>query len=246
MKTLWSILLWIYYGICILFFFILILLTFLITMPFDRYRRKPNLILRGLAYSMIKPIPGWKVRIQGTERFTGDRPTLFVANHQSFLDMPLIYLLPWRMKWVAKRSLFRIPVFGWLIAMTGHIGIDRTSRRSVKKLQQIVQPIRQGIPGMIFPEGTRSEDGSLKRFKTGAFKLARDHNFLIHPLVLNGGSNALPPGDWKLELNQTFTISVLDPVDPAQFNTINELKEHVHGVIQRELEIIRKQAAGHP
>lgn len=112
------------------------------------------------------------------------------------------------------------PVPGWIIFMVGH-------------------------PGMIFPEGTRSVDGSLKRFESGAFKLARDYNFLIYPLVSESGCKAMPPGDWKFELNQMFANSVLEPVDPSQFVSVEVLSEHVRGIIHRELETIRKQSSGH-
>lgn len=239
MRVLLSVLLWIYWTICFLVFFVLVLLAFLLTFPFDRYHRIPNRILKGLGFCLIKVNPGWKVTLKGTEHYRGEAPTIFVANHQSFLDMPLIYLLPWTMKWVAKKSLYHIPILGWIILMTGHLGIDRKSLGSVKMLDKLVEPIQAGIPAMFFPEGTRTTTGDIGRFKNGAFTLARQYNFKIQPLVLDGGYNAMPSGSWKFSFRQQFNISVLKPVDPREFDSVKELRDYVREQLVTELDAIR-------
>lgn len=220
-------------------FFMIVLLLYLLTFPFDRFNTIPNQALKGLAWIMMRPVPGWSFTIRGAEREKISKPTLVVANHQSFLDMPLSYLLPWNMKWVAKRSLFHIPLFGWIVFMTGHIGIDRRSLRSVKKLDKLVTPIQAGIPGMIFPEGTRTEDGELEPFKNGAFVLAKEYNLQVLPLVLEGGYRAMPPGSWKVKPGQHFTLTVLDPLDPRAFESAEGLKQEAHRLINQELRSIR-------
>ena len=156
MRALLSILVWLYWTVCFLFFLVIVTLLFLVTYPFDEYRKIPNKALKGLAWIVLKPIPTWNIKITGAELRKVKQPTLVVANHQSFLDLPLPYLLPWRMKWVAKKSLLKIPILGWLIAMTGHLMIDRKSMRSYKELTNLVEPVQQGIPAMVFPEGTRT------------------------------------------------------------------------------------------
>ena len=239
MRTLFSIFIWIYWTACILFFFLVVLLLYLLTLPIDRFNTIPNKALKGLAWVMMRPVPGWSFTIRGTHTGKIGKPTLVIANHQSFLDMPLSYLLPWNMKWVAKRSLFRIPLFGWMIFMTGHVGIDRHSLRSVKRLDKLVKPIREGIPGMIFPEGTRTEDGKLKPFKKGAFVLAKEYNLQVLPLVLEGGYQAMPAGTWRLMPGQHFDIAVLDPLDPDDFDSAEELKQHAYRLIEKELHAIR-------
>ncbi len=240
MRTLFSTAIWFFWTVCFVIYFLLVAIFFLFTFPFDRFNQIPNRLLKGLGWIMFKINPGWTYEIRGADPDKTSRPTLVVANHQSFLDLPLCYLLPWSMKWVAKRSLFRIPLLGWIIYMTGHIGIDRESRKSVKKLDRLVDPIRHGIPGMIFPEGTRTTDGSLRPFKNGAFILAEQYNFQLLPVVLEGGYHAMPQGSWKMNYRQHFTISVLDPVQPADFETIGELKSYVHSVIEAELNNIRR------
>ncbi|HET6527721.1 MAG TPA: lysophospholipid acyltransferase family protein, partial [Balneolaceae bacterium] len=198
MRTFFSIIVWIYWAVCIITFFVIITILYVLTFPFDKYNRIPNICLKGLAWVMMKAIPGWTFEIKGADFEKLSEPTIVVANHQSFLDIPLPYLLPWRMKWVAKKGLFKIPIFGWMIYMTGHLGIDRKSMRSAKALDKLVEPIKAGIPAMIFPEGTRSSSGELKPFKSGAFWLAQKYNFNILPIVLNGGGEAMPAGTWKV------------------------------------------------
>lgn len=219
--------------------FVLVTVAYLLTFFFDPYHQVPNRLLKGLAWVMFRINPGWQFEIQGADHSKVQKPTIVVSNHQSFLDMPLTYLLPWSMKWVAKKSLFRIPVLGWMIAMTGHIGIDRQSRRSVKKLDKLVQPLREGIPGMIFPEGTRTADGELKPFKNGAFVLAQQYNFNVLPVVLEGGYAAMPAGSWKIKARQQFIVSVLEPIEPNDFDSATAMNEKTFTEISRELRRIR-------
>lgn len=235
MRTIFSIIIWIYWAACIIFFFVIVSLLYIVTAPFDRFNRIPNNVLKGLGWMMLKINPGWSFEINGADPEKLSRPTIVVANHQSFLDLPLSYLLPWTMKWVAKKDLFRIPVLGWIIYMTGHLPIDRQSLRSFKKLDKLVEPIKQGIPAMIFPEGTRTRDGELRPFKNGAFKLAKRYNFNILPIVLEGGHQAMPSGSWRIAGRQHFVISVLDPISTGQFESEQELKDTVYSLIENEL-----------
>lgn len=241
MRTLFSIFIWIYWTLCIVTFFVIVSLLYLFTFPFDRFNQIPNRTLKGLARSMLAVNPGWDFIVEGAEADKVTKPTIVIANHQSFLDLPLFYLLPWSMKWVAKKSLFKIPILGWIIFMTGQIAIERYSLKSLKKLDYLVQPIQNGIPGMIFPEGTRTEDGNLKAFKNGAFLMAKRYNFNLLPIVHNGGYEAMPSGSWRIDPRQTFKISVLDPIDPQEFENTEEIKETAYLKIERELERLQKE-----
>ncbi len=139
--------------------------------------------------------------------------------------------------------LFRIPVLVWILYMTGQIVIDRESMRSAKKIDRLVSPVKNGTPAMIFPEGTRTDDGSLNPFKNGAFKLAKRYNFNILPIVLSGGYRAMPRGNWRAAPKQHFRLSVLDPVSADEFNTESELKEAVYMLINTELTRIQTKSA---
>lgn len=239
MRAFLSILVWAYWTICFHLCLLVVAILFVITYPFDQYRQIPNKTLKSLAWMILKPVPTWYFEIRGASKGKIQKPTLVVANHQSFLDIPLLYLLPWSMKWVTKKGLLRIPVLGWLTAMSGHIPIDRKSLRSFSKMNALVEPIQNGIPGLIFPEGTRSATGDLKSFKNGAFSIAQKYNFQVLPVVLEGGHRAMPRGSWKFWFNNKFIVSVLDPVDPANFDDPNALNEAVFHQIEQELSAIR-------
>jgi len=241
MKTLFSILFWVYWSACLILFCGIIAVLYLITLPFDRFNRIPNKAIKWLGWLMLKVNPGWTIQTRGLNKDKVSAPTLVVANHQSFLDMPLTHVLPWNMKWVSKKSLFYIPVLGWIIYMTGHLGINRRSLKSVQKLDRLVEPIEKGIPGMIFPEGTRTNNGELQPFKKGAFVLADRYNFNVLPVVLEGGYNAMPMGTWKIKFKQQFTVSVLDPIQPQKFQSAKELKNYVFKQMERELKKIRNE-----
>jgi len=232
---LFSIFVFTYFSFLFLVFFVIISLVFLFTFPFDKYRKAPNFTLSIMARFMMFASPGWKMEFMGTEKFDASKPTVFVSNHQSFLDMPLIYHLPWKMKWVSKKSLTYIPVMGWLVWLTGHLTINRKSRTALKKLDNLVQPLKDLVPVMIFPEGTRTMDGELKPFKNGPFLLAQEHGFALQPMVINGGYKAMPPGSGKLNPNVNFKLKVLDPIDPSEFEDMRALKEHTRQIMAKHL-----------
>jgi 1-acyl-sn-glycerol-3-phosphate acyltransferase len=239
MKALFSVFLWLYFSFLFAVFFVLISIVFLFTFLFDPYRKAPNKVLSIMAKLMMKASPKWKINIEGTEKFDPEVPTVFVANHQSFLDMALAYHLPWQMKWVSKRSLALIPVMGWLVWLTGHLTINRNSKSALKRLDNLVQPLKDNIPVMIFPEGTRTLDGDLKRFKNGAFLLAHEYGFNLQPMVLEGGHIAMKSGSKIVEPIVSFSISILDPIKTSEFKDINTLKDHTHQLINEELKRIR-------
>ncbi len=239
MRAIFSLFVWLYYCVLFLVFFILIATVWVFTFPFDKYRKVPNKVLSWLAWFLLQASPGWKVSILGEENYDPEVPTIFIANHQSFLDMALAYQLPWQMKWVSKRSLALIPVMGWLVWLTGHLTINRKSKSAIKRLGNLVQPLRDNVPVMIFPEGTRSLDGELKRFKNGAFLLAMEYGFRLQPMVIDGGYYAMKSGAKVLNPKVNFTVSVLDPIETKNFEDLNTLKDHAYQLIDEELQRIR-------
>lgn len=239
MNKIFSFFAWIWFCLLFLIFFCLILITFLLTLPFDKYRKAPNYVLSFLGLGLIKSSPQWKMHFEGLDKYDASRPTIFISNHQSFLDMALLYQLPWKMKWVSKRSLAFIPVMGWMVWLTGQLTINRKSKSALKKLDNLVQPLKDGIPVMIFPEGTRSLDGDIKNFKNGAFLLAREHNFIIQPMVIDGGHLAMPSGSKVMNPRVNFRVRVLDPVDPGNFEGMKELREYCRDVMVEQLEDMR-------
>jgi 1-acyl-sn-glycerol-3-phosphate acyltransferase len=180
-----------------------------------------------MAWCMMHPSPSWQIQIEHTELLNKTTPTIYVCNHESFLDIPLIYQLPTRMKWVVKHSMTYIPIMGWMVRLTGQLTINRSKKSALKKLNNLVQPLKSGIPVMLFPEGTRSLDGSLQPFKNGAFLLAMEHGFPIQPLVIEGAFEVLRSGSSLFQPKAHFLLRVLPSVDPKEFASMSELKQKV-------------------
>ena len=124
----------------------------------------------------ILAVSGIRVAVSGLERIDPARPYIFMSNHQSNFDIPVLLAhLPLQFRWLAKAELFKIPVFGRAMRGAGYISIDRADREAAfKSLGEAAETIRKGVAIMIFPEGTRSLDGTLKPFKKGGFVLAVD------------------------------------------------------------------------
>lgn len=230
-RFLFSVYVWLYYSILFLVFFILISIVFLLTLPFDRYNKITNRMLAFMAKLMMRPTPSWKMHIEGEEKYDATKPTIFIANHQSFMDIPLAFQLKWKMKWVVKHSMTYIPVMGWMVKLTGHLTINRSSKSALKKLSKLVQPLKDLVPVMIFPEGTRSLDGTVKNFKNGAFLLAKEHGFIIQPIVIDGAYSALASGSKLFNPKAKFKLKVLDSIDPDAFESMTALRDHAREVI---------------
>lgn len=128
------------------------------------------------------------VTVDGLENIDPKQSYVFVANHQSSYDIPVIYgWLPVVFKWLMKIELKRVPIIGWGCMAAGHIFVDRKNfRHGAASLQQAEEVLRNGVSTVIFPEGTRSADGNTLPFKRGAFMVAEHLNMPIVPVSLSG------------------------------------------------------------
>lgn len=131
----------------------------------------------------------------GLEHAAGTAPRIFLANHLSALDIwVLAPQLPVTTRFVSKRSIFWIPVLGQAMAVAGFIAIDRQDRTSaIRSLSRATETIRRGASVILFPEGTRSRDGRLARFKRGAFHLALEAGVPVVPVAIAGTYQVVKP-----------------------------------------------------
>ncbi len=162
---------------------------------------------------MYLAVAGIEVRIEGFSRIPSP-PYVFMCNHQSALDIyALLARLPLSFKWIAKRQLFSIPIFGWVMKKAGYISIDReNAREALKAIEQASQRIREGANIIIFPEGTRSADGRLLPFKKGGFTLALRAMVPVVPVGIFGSSSLQPKGSSIPGEKGVIYIEIGDPI----------------------------------
>jgi 1-acyl-sn-glycerol-3-phosphate acyltransferase len=173
--------------------FFCVLAVWLVTRPFDDKRLLSGRMLRRVAASAAQTSLMWRFKIVGPLPARKPGKTVCVSNHCSHTDVFLISHLPWEMKWLAKKSLFRIPFIGWGMWLVGDVAVVRSSPQAAKAaLDECSRWLARGVPIMIFPEGTRSETSELLPFKDGAFRMAIQTGAEILPMAVAGTQGALP------------------------------------------------------
>lgn len=166
---------------------------------------------------------GTPVHVEGLENIRPDAPQVFASNHQSWYDVfALAHAIPKRYRFVAKQELARIPLFGPAWKACGHISINRSERSAaIRSLDRAGQIIRQDDSSVIiFPEGTRSPDGSLLPFKRGAFMLALRTGVDIIPTAVLGTRAILPKGAWRTRAGP-ITVRFGAPISTAGYTEGN-------------------------
>jgi 1-acyl-sn-glycerol-3-phosphate acyltransferase len=191
----------------------LMALARLLLSPFDRGHYVAGRMFRIAGATSARINPLWHFSWSGPVPENPRRPYIVVSNHESTADIMLISHLPWEMKWLAKREMFRIPVMGWLMWLAGDIGVRRGSARSaVEAMRECRDRLEKKVSVMIFPEGTRSTKEDLLPFKDGAFRLAVDTQLPILPLALAGTRDALPKRGFVMN-RATAHVRILEPVE---------------------------------
>jgi 1-acyl-sn-glycerol-3-phosphate acyltransferase len=149
----------------------------------------------------ILALYGVSVRTRRLAELDPNAPYVIMSNHRSQFDIlaVVVGLAEHQLRWVAKKELTRVPVFGWALKHTGHIVIDRSNpQQAIASLRAARSKIERGISVVLFPEGTRSEAGqSLLPLKKGGFMLALETGFPIVPVVVRGSREILPRGSWR-------------------------------------------------
>jgi 1-acyl-sn-glycerol-3-phosphate acyltransferase len=164
-----------------------------------------------------------RVKVSGLSRLDLKRSCIYMANHQSNFDIPvLLSKLPVQFRWIAKAELFKIPLFGTAMHRSGYISIDRSNFRSaVASLKRAAKTIRNGVSVVIFPEGTRSLDGRLHAFKKGGFVLAVDAQVNVVPIIIRG-TYAIMPKD-KLHITpQNVSLEIRPPISTVGLSRKNK------------------------
>ena len=209
---------WAFIVLSSILLFPVALLVWLVTVPFDRRLVVLHRFTCFWASLYTWLNPAWRVRIEGREKIRSGAAYVMVANHQSLLDILVLFRLFAHFKWVSKVENFRVPCIGWNMWLNRYIPLRRGERRSVEQMMRACErTLAEGSSVMMFPEGTRSPDGHLREFKTGAFELAKRAGAALLPIVVEGTSRALPKRGFVLQGRHDIRIRVLDEIAPATF-----------------------------
>lgn len=198
---------------------------------FDKNRHSIHSFGIGWAHSIKLCNPWWQFHIKGQHHLANkNQAVVYVANHQSQMDILAVFMLNMRFRWIAKASLFKIPFLGWSMSAAKYVPVIRGNRKSQEECMRLAeQSIKDGIPMIFFPEGTRSLTGALGEFKTGAFRLAQTTGVPIVPISIQGCGKLLPKHS-LIPQNAEVTITIHPPIVSTQYE-LKELVQKTRGVI---------------
>jgi 1-acyl-sn-glycerol-3-phosphate acyltransferase len=190
---------------------------------------------------LILKTTGVRVTIEGLDRITPGTTYVFVSNHQSIYDTPVVFAsLPYQLRIIAKESLARFPVLGWHLRRGGHLFVDRTHPDRAGILKRWRALVSQGLSLIIYAEGGRSNDGHVAPFKGGSFLLAIEAGLPIVPVAIIGTRKVMPKNRLRTE-PADVTLIVHDPIQPPALTEptprdAKALAAQVHAVVSAAVE----------
>ena len=185
---------------------------------------------------LILATTGVRVTARGLDRLERGRTYIFVSNHQSIYDIPIIFAtLPFQLRIIAKESLGRFPFLGWHLRRTGHMLVDRANPDPHRIFTQWAGLVARGVSLIVFPEGTRSVDGRVARFKGGSFLMAIRAGLPVAPVSVSGSRHVMLKGRLMVCPGRVG-LTVHDPImtDPAEttVEAARRLAERVRDTIR--------------
>lgn len=209
---------WLFFAVSSLVLWPIGVALWLLALPFDREGRTAHWFTSYWASLYIWAYPGWRVEVVGREKILPGKAYVLAANHSSFADVILCFRLMRQFKWVSKNTVFWVPAVGWNMYLCRYVPLVRGNEESVKRMMDTCRAwLRRGMSVMMFPEGTRSKDGSVGTFKHGAFTLALDTGVPVVPIAIHGAAKLLPKHGGAVAPSGELRLEVLDPVPPDGF-----------------------------
>jgi 1-acyl-sn-glycerol-3-phosphate acyltransferase len=180
------------------------------------------------------------LNVRGLENLESGQQYVFMVNHQSNVDIPVLVqsLVRFQLRWIAKKELLRVPLFGWAMWATKHITVDRADPLdAAKSLERAKNRLAAGISIVVFPEGTRSHDGRLLPLKKGGFLLAAKTRTKIVPVTIVGSARLLPAGAWRLRPG-AIDVFVDKPIatESYRIGRLRALTDQVRQIIAAHLD----------
>jgi 1-acyl-sn-glycerol-3-phosphate acyltransferase len=159
------------------------------------------------------------IDVTGRENLPADESLVLMSNHRSYFDIPSVYVaVAGRIRMVAKKELFRVPLFGAAMRVAGFIEVDRGARdAAVASLRRGESLLRNGARVWIAPEGTRTKTGKLGPFKSGGFHLALDAGVRILPIAIQGSEAVMSADSFQIRRGAHISVKILPPVDAPAY-----------------------------
>jgi 1-acyl-sn-glycerol-3-phosphate acyltransferase len=227
--------------------YVMALLIWMMTYPFDKRMKWLHMYTCFWASIYTWVMPPWRIRVEGREHVRKNATYMVVSNHQSLLDILVIFRLFFHFKWVSKIENFRLPLIGWNMILNRYIRLKRGDKESIEQMMiKCEERIDEGSSVFIFPEGTRSPDGEVKKFKTGAFQLALKKQIPILPVVISGTNNALPKYSLSFTGIKKIFIKIFDEIPYQTFAHLSpeETADMVRSCIIKELQVMNAYTLG--
>lgn len=208
-----SILYYLFTLLQVTFWFIVSIVVLIVTYPFDKSRYWVHWCSRCICATLFGVPPRMRRTVEGLENIDQNKSYVMVINHNSGFDIFASYIIPLNFRWVSKKEVFWVPFMGPLLYIHGDIPINRGNAAAAmaKVIEDGKLWLSRGASVAIFPEGTRSKDGEIHRFKAGAFNLAKEAGVEILPVVMTGTNNMFRK-KWLINWTNHIAIKVLKPV----------------------------------
>lgn len=208
-----SILYYLFTLLQVTFWFVVSIIVLIVTYPFDKSRYWVHWCSRCICATLFGVPPRMRRTIEGVEHIDKNKSYVIVINHNSGFDIFAAYKIPLNFRWVSKKEVFWVPFMGPLLYVHGDIPINRGNAAAAmaKVIEDGKLWLGRGASVAIFPEGTRSKDGEIHRFKAGAFNLAKEAGVEILPVVMTGTNNMFRK-KWLINWTNHIAIKVLKPV----------------------------------
>ena len=233
-----SLVVWWLIGVVTVVFSLLIMVGSLVVWIVDPKRMSLHWLASGWGRAVFLCNPFWRVTVNGRHHLHPHHAYILVSNHQSLFDIMALFSVNRHFKWVAKDSLFRIPLMGWAMSCVHYIKLERGRHGSIRDTYaQAKRWLEEGVSVFFFPEGTRSRTGELGPFKNGAFKLALETGIPVVPIAISGTRDLLERGGWMLRFRTHVHISLFPALEPATYgpNDADRLRDDARNFIQQTL-----------
>ncbi|MCQ2097354.1 MAG: 1-acylglycerol-3-phosphate O-acyltransferase [Fibrobacter sp.] len=194
--------------------------------------------------SIVHKLFGIRLKVEGKENIPAQKGYVMVANHTSFMDICVLWLSVATTVFVAKASLWKAPVFGWVLNAIGCIPVHKDPRKNAGMGKLVKKRFEKGYNLAVFPEGHRSADGHMLKFQNGIFRMAKEHHFPILPITLIGVNERLPKTKWAIYPGEIKVVihPLIKPEDYAD-KPMADLRDEVHDLIESALPYKKAEAA---